>query len=143
MSVALAFFALTSVFSGVVFAQQATYPVTIHVKDGVTGTTAQGVTTIIQSSSGAVVQNLGVVGDQGSQISLAPGSYSAIVQIGIFGIPFTLQSLPFTISQATSVDVTVSALIPVQYLPIIVYIIVAIIVIVILYIIIRRLMKSR
>jgi len=124
--------------------QQSTATVTIYVKDGVTGTAAQGVTTSIESASGVTVQKLGTVPAGGTQVSLPTGSYNIIVQIDIFNYPVTLVSYSLDLTQSTTVELTVTAIIvPIQYLPLLVYIAIIIIIIVIIYSIIRRLMKPK
>ena len=124
--------------------QPSTATATIYVKDGVTGTAAQGVTTIIESASGVTVQNLGTVPSGGTQVSLPTGSYNILVQIKIFNLPVTLVSYSLDLTQSTTVEITVTAyIIPIQYLPLVVYIAIIIIIIVIVYTIIMRLMKPK
>ncbi len=131
---------------GVAFAQQGQgqQSVKITVTDGVTGKAALGVTTSVLSSSGAVIQNLGTVPQGGTEVSLPSGQYSVIVQIGIFGFPVTLASYSFDTSQVSGVELTVTALIiPIQYLPLLIYIVVVIIILAIVISIIRRLFTSK
>ena len=143
--VAIIFLFGTLLIPGVAFAQgQGTQSVKITVTDGVTGKAAVGVTTSILSSSGAVIQNLGTVPQGGTEVSLPSGQYSIIVQIGIFGFPVTLASYSFDTTQVTGVEMTVSALIiPIQYLPLLIYVVVFIIILAIIIFIIRRLLKPK
>jgi len=144
--VAIIFLFGTLLMSGVAFAQQGQgqQSVKITVTDGVTGKAAEGVTTSILSSSGAIVQNLGTVPQGGTEVSLPSGQYSVIVQIGIFGFPVTLESYSFDTSKVTSIEITVTAIIiPVQYLPLLIYVVVLIIILAIIISIIRRLLRPK
>ncbi len=124
------------------FAQQGQqYPLTISVKDGVTGKEAQGVTTIIDTSTGSLYQNLGTVAEN-TTINLPAGTYVIKMQIAILGVPVTIQSYTADLNQPVVEELTVSAfIIPIQYVPLLIYIIVIVIIIVILYIIIRSILK--
>lgn len=136
---------------GVAFAQQGQgqQSVMITVTDEVTGKAALGVTTLIRSeSSGAIIQNLGTVPQGGTTVSLPSGQYSIYVQIAIFGFPVTLTSVSFDASKPTTVELTVSAIfIPIQYVPLLIYIIVFIIILAIIISVIlsviRRLRKPK
>ena len=144
--VAMIFILGTLLMPGVAFAQQGQgqQSVKITVTDGVTGKTAEDITTSILSSSGAVIQNLGTVPQGGTDVSLPAGQYSVIVQMRIFDFPWTLASYSFDTSQVTVLELTVSAIfIPIQYLSLLIYVVVFIIILSILISIIRRLLQSK
>ncbi len=124
------------------FAQQEQqYPLTISVTDGVTGKAAQGVTTIIDTSTGSLYQNLGTVAEN-TTINLPTGTYVIKVQLSILGIPITMQSSTVNLNQPYTEELTVSALIiPIQYVSLLIYIIVIIIIVVIIIIILRSILK--
>jgi hypothetical protein len=62
----------------------------------------------------------------------------------IFGIPITINTTPISVSQATNVEVIVTAyIIPIQYLPLLIYILTAIIGAAIIYGIARSLTKKK
>jgi hypothetical protein len=129
----------------IVFAQQKTgQPITVTVTDGVTGKAADGVTTLIYSSSGAEIQNLGTIHQGGKTVSLPPGLYSFIVQIEIFGFPIKLATTSVNTTNVGKVEITISAyFIPIQYLPLLIYAIIIIVIIVILILIIRHFLKFK
>jgi len=139
----------TLLMSNLAFAQQdqGQQSVRIIVTDGATGKAAEGVTTLIRSPTGALIQNLGTVPEGGTLVSLAPGQYTVFVQIGIFGFPVTLGSYSFGTNQTTQVKLTVSALfvsalfIPIQYLPLVIYIVVSVVILVIIIVVIRQIRK--
>jgi hypothetical protein len=143
--IAMIFLFGTLLFPAITLAQgsaESTSTVTITVTDGVTHKAALGVTTYVYSSSGALVQNLGTVPQGGTTVSLPSGQYNVEVKIGIFGFPVTLGSFSFTNPQVTAVEITVSAyFIPIQYLPLLIYIAVVIIILVIIIAIILRLLR--
>ena len=154
--VALIFICITLLMPNLAFGQQdqgqqnlGQQSVRIIVTDGVTGKAAQGVTTLIRSPSGALVQNLGTVPQGGTVVSLAPGQYTVVVQTGIFGFPVTLGSYSFSTYQLTQVKLTVSALfaselfIPIQYLPLLIYVVVFIIILAIVIDVIRQIRKPK
>lgn len=124
------------------FAQQGQqYSLTITVKDGVTGKAAQGVTTKIETSTGTLVQNLGTVSGP-TTVTLPAGTYVIDVQLPIFGIQFTTLSSTITLNQASTVGLVVSAyIIPIQYLPLLIYIIIIIIILIIIYLIIISIIR--
>ncbi len=122
------------------FAQQ-TYPLTITVKDGVTGKEAQGVTTQIYTSTGSLEKDLGTVAEN-TIVNLPAGTYVIKTQLTILGVPITIQSYTVDLNQPVTAFLTVSAfIIPIQYVSLIIYIIVIIIIVAILYAIIRRILK--
>jgi hypothetical protein len=149
--VAVIFIFSALLMSNLAFAQQdqGQQSVRIIVTDGVTGKAAEGVTTLIRSPSGALIQNLGTVPQGGTVVSLAPGQYNVVVQIGIFGFPVTLGSYSFSTYQTTQVKLTVSALfvsalfIPIQYLPLLIYLVVSVIALAIIITVIRQIRKSK
>ena len=109
--------------------------------DGVTGKAAQGVTTIIDTSTGSLYQNLGTVAEN-TTINLPTGTYVIKVQLSILGIPITMQSSTVNLNQPYTEELTVSALIiPIQYVSLLIYIIVIIIIVVIIIIILRSILK--
>ncbi|MGD0449786.1 MAG: hypothetical protein ABSA79_01870 [Candidatus Bathyarchaeia archaeon] len=124
------------------FAQQGQqYPLTITIKDGVTGKEAQGVTTIVDTSSGSLVQDLGTVAEN-TTVNLPAGTYVIKTQLTILGVPITIQSYTVNLNQPVTAYLTVSAfIIPIQYAALIIYVIVIIIIIAILYVIIRWILK--
>jgi len=62
----------------------------------------------------------------------------------IFGIPITINTTPISVSQATNIEVIVTAyIIPIQYLPLLIYAIVAVFGVAIIYLIARSLTKKK
>jgi hypothetical protein len=124
------------------FAQQGQqYPLTITIKDGVTGKEAQGVTTRIDTPTGSLVRDLGTVAEN-TMVNLTAGTYVIKTQLTILGVPITIQSYTVNLNQPVTAFLTVSAfIIPIQYASLIIYVIVIIIIIAILYVIIRRILK--
>jgi hypothetical protein len=77
-------------------------------------------------------------------VSLPSGQYNVVVKITIFGYPVPLVSFSFTTPPVTTVELTVSAyFIPIQYLPLLIYILTAILGAAIIYAIARSLTKKK
>jgi hypothetical protein len=106
---------------------------TVNVKDGVTGGTAEGVNINIVSSTGQEILTTATTPGQPTQIQLPPGTYNVNIQLPLFGIPITVGSQTVTMNQTTNLAFTISAIfIPMKYVALLIYIIVILLIIAII-----------
>ena len=135
---------MLSLTTSTVFAQeqQQNATGTIFVKDGVTGAPAKGVTVIIESAT-STIETFNTVPSSGIQVTLPQATYIVLVKIDIFGIPITLAHTTLDLPRMTTLQITVSAqIVPIQYLPLLIYAVVAIIIVLIAVSIVYRVRKG-
>jgi len=122
LSLVLFLIALALTTSAAAFAQEEKQPLTINVVDATTGGAVKNIIVTIESGAGVAEQSI-ITGSEGAvNTFLAPGSYRIRVEMSIFGFPVTLSTHQLVVNKPTEFTVIVSTfLIPVQYIPPVIY----------------------
>ena len=104
-----------------VFAQDLE-PFSVTVVDGSTGGAVENIVVSIQSAGGVVEQKV-ITGSGGSAMTvLAPGTYNLVAEFSVFGFPITLASTSITVDRPTDFIYEIQTfLIPVKYVPTLLY----------------------
>jgi hypothetical protein len=107
---------LTLALMNTAWAQTSQQPLTITIKDEVTGGIAEGVTVIIEDANGTTILTAQTTPGEPIQTSLPNGNYTILVQTSLFGVPTTLGTKSFDLTKPTDIEIKLSAaFIPIKY----------------------------
>jgi hypothetical protein len=118
----LALLAVAVSIAATVEAQEEDHSFTVKVVDSSTGAAIKNIIVSIESEAGVIEQKI-VTGSEGSGSTiLPPGTYRLKAHFTIFGIPIQLSMTEITVDEPTELTFTISTfIIPVEYIPTIVY----------------------